>query len=64
MNYTFCFTKAFHCTKHQELINLTGRLIFDGKDLKVIRNLYLKEIAAVRWANELSEYTPFQRGLR
>ena len=39
-------------------------LDIDGKDLRVIRNLYWDQSAAVRIGGELSEYTLIKRGVR
>ena len=57
------YTKALDCLNHLELIKLIESLIVDGRDLRVIRNLYWQQIAAVRWENELSGYKPTQRGI-
>ena len=41
------YTKAFDYVKHQELIKLIESLNVDGKHLKVIRDLYWQQVAAV-----------------
>ena len=58
------YTKAFDCVKHQKLIKVIESLNVDGKDVRVITNLYWQQIPAVRGENELSEYKQIQRGVR
>ena len=41
-----------------------NQLDIDGKDLRVLRNLYWDQTAAVRVGGELSEYTNIKRGVR
>ena len=41
---------------------MLNQLDIDGKDLRVLRNLYWDQTAAVRVDGELSEYTNFERG--
>lgn len=55
------YAEAFDCVKHQELINLIERLNIDRKGLRVIRNLYWQQIAAVLWEKELCEYKLMER---
>lgn len=40
------------------------KLDIDGKDLRIIRNLYWQQSAAVRIENEISNYQPIKRGVR
>ena len=47
-----------------KLFNILEHLDIDGKDLRVIRNLYWDQSAAVRIGGELSEYTLIKRGVR
>ena len=67
-NYVYlCFIDyviAFDRVNHQDLIKLMERLNVDGKDQRVIRNLYWQRIAAVRWGNEFSELKLIKRGIR
>ena len=43
---------------------MLNQLDIDGKDLRVLRNLYWDQTAAVRIDGELSEYTNIKRGVR
>ena len=36
----------------------------DGKDLRILRNLYWEQEAAIRVDNEYSEYKSIRRGVR
>ena len=51
------YSKAFDKVRHEKLFNILEHLDIDGKDLRVIRNLYWDQSAAVRIGGELSEYT-------
>ena len=61
-----CFidSKAFDKVRHEKLFNILEHLDIDGKDLRVIRNLYWDQSAAVRIGGELSEYKLIKRGVR
>ena len=48
----------------EKLFNILEHLDIDGKDLRVIRNLYWDQSAAVRIGGEFSEYTLIKRGVR
>ena len=50
--------------KHQNLFSILDNLDIDGKDLRIVRNLYWEQSAAVRIGGDLSEYRPIQRGVR
>ena len=57
-NFYICFidyVKAFDCVKHDKLLELIERLGIDGKDLRLIRNLYYDQKAAIRIMGELGE---------
>ena len=58
------YSKAFDKVRHEKLFNILEHLDIDGKDLRVIRNLYWDQSAAVRIGGELSEYTLIKRGVR
>ena len=58
------FSKAFDKVRHEKLFNILEHLDIDGKDLRVIRNLYWDQSAAVRIGGELSEYKLIKRGVR
>ena len=46
------YSKAFDKVRHEKLFNILEHLDIDGKDLRVIRNLW-DQIAAVRIDGEL-----------
>ena len=58
------YSKAFDKVKHDKLFEMLNQLDIDGKDLRVLRNLYWDQTAAVRVDGELSEYTNIKRGVR
>ena len=58
------YSKAFDKVRHEKLFNILEHLDIDEKDLRVIRNLYWDQSAAVRIGGELSEYTLIKRGVR
>ena len=58
------YSKAFDKVRHEKLFNILEHLDIDGKDLRVIRNLYWDQSAAVRIGGELSEYKLIKRGVR
>ena len=66
-NLYICFVdyeKAFDRVRHEEMLKLLRDLNIDGKDLRLIQNLYWKQKAAVRVAEELSEWQEIRRGVR
>ena len=58
------YVKAFDCVKHDKLMELIGRLEIDGKDLRLIQNLYYNQKAAIRINGELSDWVDIQKGVR
>ncbi len=58
------YTKAFDKIQHEELMNLLQETDLDGKDLRLIRNLYWEQKACIRIGTDLSEYTRIKRGVR
>ena len=50
--------------KHAEILRLLRDIHLGGKDLGLIGNLYLNQIAAVTVGDELTEWREIQRGLR
>ena len=66
-NLYICFVdyeKAFDKVKHEEMLKLLRDINVDGKDLRLIQNLYWKQKAAVRVGEELSEWQEIRRGVR
>ena len=49
------YVKAFDCVKHDKLLELIQGLDIDGKDLRLIRNMYYGQKAAIRIKGELGE---------
>ena len=52
------YSKAFDKVKYSNLFNILQILNCDGRDLRVLRNLYWEQEAAKRVDNEYSEYKP------
>ena len=48
------FIKAFDTVKHEKLIEILQDLNVDGKGLKILRNMYWKQTAAIKINNEIS----------
>ncbi|CAF1369208.1 unnamed protein product [Adineta steineri] len=58
------YTKVFDKVKHDSLFQILEKLDIDGKDLRLIRNLYWEQKAAMKVNNDTSEYTNIKRGVR
>lgn len=58
------YTKAFDKVKYEQLFDILENLDLDGKDLKVMRNLYWEQSACIRIGNDYSQYKMIQRGVR
>ena len=58
------YSKAFDCVKHRDLFSILHNLNIEGKDLRIIRNLYWDQKAAMRVEGELSPFTEIKRGVR
>ena len=58
------YTKAFDKVRHETLLDMLQELEIDGKDIRVIRNLYWNQEAAVRHDGEYSEFCKIKRGVR
>ena len=58
------YSKAFDKVRHNQLMKLLEKLDIDGKDLRIVRNLYWEQSAAVRVEGECSEFKPIKRGVR
>jgi len=66
-NLFVCFidyTKAFDKVQHEELMKDLEGLDLDGKDLRLIRNLYWEQTACMKVDNKLSKYIKIERGVR
>ena len=63
----FCFieySKAFDKVGHDDLFAILMGLNIDAKDLRILRNLYWEQTAAIRMDNEISHYRAIKRGVR
>ena len=58
------FNKAFDRVRHNRLLNMLQDLDLDGKDIRLVRNLYWNQSAAIRYQNELGNFTHIKRGVR
>ena len=58
------FEKAFDRIKHEDLMKMLEDLKVDGKDLRLIKNLYWKQEAAVRVGNRETRMQEIKRGVR
>ena len=66
-NVHICFLdyeKVFDQVRHEPLMQCLSEIGVDGKDIKIIRNLYWDQTASVRIMNELCEEIRIQRGDR
>ena len=58
------YEKAFDTVKHEEMLRMLSRLEVDERDVRLIRNLYYQQRAAVRVGDELTEPVDIRRGVR
>ena len=58
------YSKAFDKVRHEDLFNILNKLDIDGKDLRILSNLYWRQTATVKIDGEHSEETPIRRGVR
>ncbi|XP_063598959.1 uncharacterized protein LOC134775403 [Penaeus indicus] len=58
------YSKAFDKVRHQEMFKMLEVLDIDGKDLQLIRNLYWKQLAAIRIEGETGKWSSIKRGVR
>ena len=57
------YEKAFDKVRHQDLFNILNNIGLDGKDLRLMENLYWNQKAAVRVGGGESECQRWGRGL-
>src|SRR5437870_11073996 len=55
------FTNAFDRVRHTMLLNMLQDLDLDGKDIRLVRNLYWDQSAAIRYQNELGNFAHIRR---
>ena len=58
------YKKAFHKVKHENLFQILEKLDMDGKDLRLVRNLYWEQKAAMKVNNDISEYINIKRDVQ
>ena len=58
------YSKAFDRVQHSKIMDTLQELEIDGHDLRIIRNLYWQQTAAIEIENETSIYQPIKRGVR
>ena len=58
------YEKAFDRVGHKDIVDMLMKIGIDGKDLRVITNLYWNQKAAVRVAGGISEWIEIKRGVR
>ena len=58
------YSKAFDRVQHSKIMDTLQELEIDGNDLRIIRNLYWQQTAAIKIENETSIYQPIKRGVR
>ena len=66
-NLFLCFIdyeKAFDKVQHQKLFNILAKTEIDGKDLRLLRNLYWNQQAAIDIDQRKTEWKTIKRGVR
>jgi len=58
------YEKAFDTVQHQKLLEQLHQIGLDGKDIRIIKNLYWNQIAILKFENELTSEIPICRGVR
>ena len=58
------YTKAFDKVTHKNLMQILNNLDLNGKDLRLIQDLYWRQQAAIRIDNDFSKYVEIKRGVR
>ena len=58
------YEKAFDTVRHADMLEMLRRIGADSRDIRVIRNLYNEQKAAVRVENKLTDIVDIKRGVR
>ena len=58
------YEKAFDKVRQPELVKILRNLNLDGKDIRLITNLYWDQLAAVNIDNNLTSWIKIKRGVR
>ena len=64
MGHPVDYAKSFDNVKHNKPFKLLPTLGINGKDLRLIRNLYWEQTACMRVGNDESEYTQIEKGVQ
>ncbi|RUS72309.1 hypothetical protein EGW08_019932 [Elysia chlorotica] len=57
------YSNAFDKVKHLELFKIQDQLNFDGKDLRILRNLYWEQVAEIRIDRKYTDFTEIKTRL-
>ena len=66
-NVYLCFIdyeKAFDTVRHNELLDVLKQIGVDGKDLRLIKNIYEMQRVALQLGGELTDWVDIKRGVR
>ena len=58
------YTKAFDRVRHVNMVEMLADLQIDGKDLRLVKNIYWKQQAAIRIDSTVGQYQSIKRGVR
>ncbi|GFR68844.1 retrovirus-related Pol polyprotein LINE-1 [Elysia marginata] len=58
------YSKAFDKVKHSEWFGILDQLNIDGKDLRILWNLYWKQVPAISIDGDYTDFTETERGVR
>ena len=58
------YEKAFDTVQHKKLLEQLHNIGLDGKDIRIIKNLYWNQTAVLKFENELTPEIPIRRGVR
>ena len=58
------YEKAFDKVKHEEILKDLKDFGVDSKDIRVLKNLYCYQVAAISVDGELSNWSKIKRGVR
>ncbi|GFS13518.1 retrovirus-related Pol polyprotein LINE-1 [Elysia marginata] len=57
------YSKAFDKVKQWELFGILDQLNIDGKDVRMLRNLYWEQVAVIHINEEYTNFTEIKRGV-
>ena len=56
------YRKAFDTARPEEFITMLQSLDIDGKDLRIIKNLYWYQTGPMSYENEIGQYVKIKQG--